>query len=52
VSPNLERIAQFITFCSASHLAETRCISSPMQGASPAQTWASWRPARAHGHYL
>lgn len=27
-------------------------MSSPVQGASPAQTWASARPSRAHGHHL
>ena len=42
----------FITFCSASNLAETRCISSPVQGSSPVKTWASARPSRVHGHHL
>src|SRR5512145_1571962 len=46
------RIAQFIIFCSASNLAEPRCLSSPVQGSSPAQTWTSSRPSRAHGHHL
>src|SRR5262249_109692 len=44
-------VAQFITFCSASNLVETRCLSSPVQGASPAKTPAASRPSRAHGHH-
>jgi hypothetical protein len=35
----------------ASPLAEARCMASPVQGASPAQTWASARPSHAHGHH-
>jgi PAS domain-containing protein len=31
-------IAQFITVCSASNLAEAQPISSPVQGSSPAKT--------------
>ena len=44
--------AQFITFCSASNLAEARYVSSPVQGSSPAKTWAPLKPSRAHGHHL
>src|SRR5262252_439565 len=38
-------------FCSASNLAETRCLSSPVQGAPPAKTPPASRPSRAHGHH-
>src|SRR5713101_5689388 len=44
--------AQFITLCSASNLAGARRLASPWQGSSPAQTQASSRPSRAHGHHL
>src|SRR5262249_32499938 len=40
-------IAQFITFCSASNLAEARCFASPVQGSSPAKTWTSHEAAGA-----
>src|SRR5262249_15838626 len=45
-------VAHFLTCCRAANLGETRCISSPVQGASPAQTRAASRPSRAHGHHL
>src|SRR5262245_56953002 len=45
-------LAQFIIFCSASHLAAARSLASPVQDASPAKTWASTRPSRAHDHPL
>ena len=32
------RFAQFISVCSASNQAAARCISSPVQGSSPAKT--------------
>ena len=48
----VSRFAQFITVCSAYNLAEARHISSPVQGSSPAKTWASSRTSRAHGHHL
>jgi hypothetical protein len=47
-----KEVAQFLTLCRASHLAEARRLSAPWQGASPAQTRASSRPSRAHGHHL
>src|SRR5262245_37120651 len=31
-------VAQFLTLCSALHLAEAQHISSPLQGSSPAKT--------------
>src|SRR5690242_3381417 len=40
----INRDAQFITVCSASNLGEVSCMTSPVQGASPAKTWASSRP--------
>jgi hypothetical protein len=45
----LPRVAHFLSVCRASNLAEARCISSPVQGASPAKTSASSTPSRAHG---
>jgi MFS family permease len=39
----LSHVAQFITLCSASNLAEARRFSSPLQGSSPAKTRASSR---------
>src|SRR5438874_2749549 len=45
-------LAQFIAVCSASNLAEARCISSLLQGSSLAKTRAFSRPSRAHGHHL
>jgi hypothetical protein len=45
-------LAQFRVMCSASNLGEARYVSSPVQGASPAQTSAASRPSRVHGHYL
>jgi len=44
-------VAPFLTFCRALHLVETPYIASPVPGASPAQTWASSQPSRAHGHH-
>jgi hypothetical protein len=49
---SVTRFAQFIILCSASNLAEVRCISSPRQSASPAKTRASSGLSRAHGHHL
>src|SRR5215831_9210977 len=46
------QVAQFITLCRASKLSAARDVSSPVQGSSPAKTWASLRPSRAHGHHL
>jgi hypothetical protein len=37
-------IAPLLTWCSAYHLAEAQYMASPVQGASPAKTWASARP--------
>src|SRR5262249_56834536 len=48
----ISEVAQFITVCGASNLVEARCISSPLQGSSPAKTRAFSRPSRAHGHHL
>src|SRR5262245_53910710 len=48
----LPSVAHFLSVCRASHLAEARGISSPVQGASPAKTSASSRPSRAHGPHL
>ena len=45
-------VAQCLTPCSAYNLAGIRRISSPMQGLWPAQTRASSRPSRAHGHHF
>src|SRR5215471_19909194 len=45
----LPSVAHFLSVCRASHLAETRCIASPVPGASPAKTSAASRPSRAHG---
>src|SRR5439155_558431 len=41
------KLAPFLTLCSASNLAEARCIPSPWQGLSPAKTCASSRRSRA-----
>src|SRR5262249_15371312 len=43
----LPSVAHFLSVCRASHLAEARCIASPVPGASPAQTSAASRPSRA-----
>src|SRR5438094_6001019 len=51
-SDPLHVVAQFIAVCSASNLAEARCISSLLQGSSLAKTRAFSRPSRAHGHHL
>jgi|RhiMetdeSRZDD1v2_1073273.scaffolds.fasta_scaffold39226_5 hypothetical protein len=46
------QVAQFITLCSASTLAEKLTTFSPFQSPSPAKTRTSSRPFRAHGHHL
>src|SRR4051812_33922838 len=50
--PPHDPFAQFLAVCSASNLAEARCISSLLQGSSLAKTRAFSRPSRAHGHHL
>src|SRR6266480_2882425 len=52
VSRTQSLVAQFLAVCSASNLAEARCISSLLQGSSLAKTRAFSRPSRAHGHHL
>src|SRR5262245_57920222 len=44
--------AQFLTLCSASNLAETRRISSPLQSPSLAKTRTSLSASRAHVDHL
>jgi hypothetical protein len=56
VTPGLQTginaVAQFLTLCSASNLAEAQHISSPLQGSSPAKTWASSTPSRAYTYCM
>src|SRR5262249_24881281 len=44
-------VAQALTLCRASDLAEVQRLSSPWQDASLAKTRAASRPARAHSHH-
>jgi hypothetical protein len=50
--PAVALVAQFITLCSASNLAEARYLSPQWQGASRVKTCPSARPSYAHGHHL
>lgn len=50
--PGANACAHVLPLCRAPHLAEARRLSSPVQGASPAQTHASAMPSRAHGLHL
>ena len=44
-------VAQFLTLCRASHLAEARRLSALLQSLSPAKTRVSSLPSRAHDHH-